>query len=289
MKFSNLFDEEEVFCEQRLMVLVDTGQVTRRSDGRVDLNLGRPVRVPWIYIKRRQSNCALYNENYREYFDFIPQFCMNSCWKTVVKPSKVADLFRLYQTMRALDLPSKCGLETRVLQGGFRGFFYADDLETAKEHYKEAKPILNETLDYPYEIFIKRACTEMEDQFGPSDKWETNPKWLERERYLERIIVHPIELYGEQADWHKRFIMREWIRRTCKTDDTYKEIVDKHDLAVPTVCYQEEPDERRGDIKTGGESGERPPADPRGHQHRLEAIAGDRCNCGPIETVAVQK
>ena len=238
MKLRDLFNEEELFCEQRLMILVDTGQVKRRRDGRVDLNVEMPVRVPWIYVKKRQASCSLYNESYREYFDFIPQFCMHSCWKTVVKPSKVADLFRLYHIMRALDIPSKCGLETRVLQGGFRGFFYADNLEIAQMHYNEVKPVLDEELKYPYEIFIKRACTEMEDDFGPSDTWQVQPGWPEREKYLDRIIVFPVDLDGDQADWHKRFIMREWIRRTCKTDDTYKEIVDA-DLVVPTVCYQE--------------------------------------------------
>jgi len=245
VSLNDLFNEEEVFYEKRLMILVDTGQVKRRRDGRVDLNLEMPVRVPWIYVKKRQAKCTMYNEIYREYFDFIPEFCMFHCWKTVVKPSKVADLFRLYQIMRALDMPSKCGLETRVLQGGFRGFFYADDLETARQQYSTVKPILEEELKYPFELFIKRACTEMEDDFGASHLWEPKLEWKARERYLERIIVFPVDLDADQADWHRRFIMREWIRRTCKTDDTYKEIVDA-DLVVPTSCYQDE-----GDGETG--------------------------------------
>jgi len=203
--------------------------------------------IPWIFINFdvRKKFCAFWNAVCTMRFSLIPTNCRTNCWKTVIKPRNVLELFETYDTMRNLDLPSKIGMDLRNYSyGAWAGFVYADTLEEGRKYYTMLK---NAVRPKRIPIILKRGCTEME-RIKPSDQWDEITK---RELDLERRLCDLFdftELHGFQAKWLKTEIKERWIKRAIEIGDpTAREAAERYSgdpgiwekLVVNSVTYHE--------------------------------------------------
>ena len=202
--------------------------------------------TPWVFVNydNRKKFCSHWNGIYCLHFGLIPTYCRFSCWKTVVKPRNVKELFECYDIFRALDLPSKIGMDVRDYTfGPWAGFIYADSLVQGKEYYRRARKAIPEEVP----IILKRGCTEME-RITPSDKWD---KLSQRDIYLEEKLNDVFsfdETHFFQAAWLKNEVKERWIKRAIEIGDATVEEVAKaqcpdpeiwNKLVVHSVQYQD--------------------------------------------------
>jgi hypothetical protein len=203
--------------------------------------------IPWVFIhhEMRKKFCSFWNNVCTMRFNLIPTPCRMSCWKTVIKPRNVLELFSVYETMIALNLPSKIGMDLRkYTYGPWAGFIYADTLQ---EGQKYTKMIVDAVKPKRVPIILKRGCTEME-RLIPSDQWnKISEKDIELERRLCDLFDFS-EPYFAQAAWLKTEIKEQWIKRAIEIGDpTAQEAAEKYSddpdiwnkLVVHSVTYHD--------------------------------------------------
>jgi len=149
----------------------------------------------WHLVKRDPDRqCIRWNEIYFQIYGVIPRAC-RGCWKVVVEVPHLAALFALLQEQERMDFFSKCGVDRRWQFGGYGkcvGFFYAplgSGLNGGRNLYKAVKTHLDQAMKNPYNIFLKRGCTEMEQQL-PSDQWDERADYFDaKEKLLDEWVV----------------------------------------------------------------------------------------------------
>ena len=211
----------------------------------VFLKGARPT--PWVFISHdvRKKYCWFWNRVCTQEFNLIPSHCRFSCWKVVIKPNNVKELFKCYDILKILDLPSKIGADVRqYTYGPWAGFVYADTLEEGRKYYK----IVREAMPKKVEVILKRGCTEME-RIQDSDYWDVmGEKDLELEQRLQDLFAFD-ERFFRQARWLKNEIKEDWIRRAIEIGDPYaREMAEKlsndpdiwKKLVVLSVPYHDE-------------------------------------------------
>lgn len=192
------------------------------------------LETPWIHIRHHpETNCYLWRDIVYNFISkamptdkkFIHSGCQR-CYKVVVKPRTYRELLSFDSGMHAMDMPSKIGIDRRMyIKGALYGaYFYARGLEDARR--------IAEKLKMGTEGHIKRGCTEMEIDHGPSDKWEVKDFQPELEYCAEKMIFSPKQ--PEQTEKQKDEIRLKWRAFAYKFDPTYagKELFPK------TVTYE---------------------------------------------------
>jgi len=101
----------------------------RDEDGKITGKLSQAIDTPWIHIKPairsdgKPYDCykwhkIMFNQiSQKSKKPWVPSEC-HQCWKVVVRPQTLEQLFGVEQMMYALDRPSKCGLRPRDLVFG---------------------------------------------------------------------------------------------------------------------------------------------------------------------------
>lgn len=147
---------------------------------------------PWIHARLcTDRHCNRYQMIYHAAYRFIPRKCME-CWKVVQRPRNLKELFEIYKFQRKLQVPSKCGIETRkTVHGNYGAYWYNNSKEAG---FEQKEMILKEFPKIP--TILKRGCTEFEMSHGPSDRWTPNPKIVAFEKKLDEVIV---DVYRENA------------------------------------------------------------------------------------------
>ena len=86
----------------------------RMEDGRFVPNFpAMATDAPWVYVKSSLGmRCDIYHGVLFNILKIIPSRC-RACFKVVVRPRNVVDLFDLYELMREMGVPCKCGIEKR--------------------------------------------------------------------------------------------------------------------------------------------------------------------------------
>jgi len=93
----------------------------RPEDGRITIKHRAAFETDWVHVKRcPKRRCALWHHIMFNYAQFVPKFCMN-CWKVVVKPRTLSELFKLMKIMEDLGVYCKCGIERRSTVHGLYG------------------------------------------------------------------------------------------------------------------------------------------------------------------------
>jgi len=206
---------------------------------------------PWIFISYdiRKKFCAYWHGVYCVHYNLMPTKCRINCWKTVVKPRTVKELFACYQIFKQLDLPSKIGMDVRdYTYGAWAGFIYGDSLSQGCKYYKIARSTI--AKDIP--IILKRGCTEME-RLKPSNTWdEITAQDIETEQRLNDLFDFNEEHFY-QAGWLKAEIKQRWIKRAIEIGDpTAKEVAEREfddpdiwqKLVVHSVQYQNQENQK---------------------------------------------
>lgn len=208
------------------------------------------VESPWVFTNMPESEtageiCHRIHQYLFPKLGIIPILC-HDCFKVVVKPKTVVQLFELQKLQVQLGLPSKCGIELRnFVPNLYGGYFYNKGIEKGQSCYELVRKRVSERISPDIEVILKRGCTEFEMSHGPSDKWgiDINQKKLENdfnERYIEENDTTQIQTPDAINN-----IKLSWIlHAAAKHDITYKELTGNKAL-VPEcnyVTYHEEKD-----------------------------------------------
>ena len=234
---------------EHLRPLWDGGGFRLREDGKLVSDASQMVEGPWHYIKRRwEFECYTWHHVIFDQISrrmvigqkFVPSKC-HECFKVVVRLGTLKQLFALEKLQIAMGRPCKCGLEVRdTVHGLYGGYFYNKGLDEGLERYQEVRQAINATqyLGPDVHVILKRGCTEMELECGPSDKWEVTPEQLKIEAMVEQYLAKDdmVRTQSEQAIWH---LHRKWIEYAyARGDSTYAEFTDGKPLFPPVVQYE---------------------------------------------------
>jgi len=202
--------------------LISSGQFKINASGKLEPADPKGIlNSPWIFIgpRARRKHCQIWNAIYCGKFGIIPRVCRFYCWKTVIKPRNVLELFKLVDVLTLLNLPSKCGADRRnYTYGAWAGFVYADSLEEGKEYYRQVRKAVDKAISPEVEVILKRGCTEME-MLKPSNQWDN---WPEEERQLEWQLDDLFclnEINFSQSQWLINDIKEGWILRAIEIGD----------------------------------------------------------------------
>lgn len=215
---------------------------------------GVGIEAPWIYHVKNDSpfKCVKWHTFLFNCYGEIPLECFD-CYKVVVRPSTVEDLFKLREVQKKLPttIPCKSGIELRPIVGAkYGGYFYNRGLPEGLDKLDFVRQLcidnnikvtdgINHDCDVLRGIYLKRACTEYETKFGDSDKWVHNPVEREISAYLDRK-VHPscFESVDTGPD-EEQCVEHSWVNFAHdKGDLTYMNLTDNEPLYEPAVKYE---------------------------------------------------
>jgi len=198
--------------------------------------------MPWIHQRlARDRECTRHSKIYSELFGFIPQNCYY-CFKIVVRPNTLSDLFKMREIQRTLDRPSKCGIETRehvhALYGAYWYCPIDGGLQGARELCAIVKAEVEANLGPETSVILKRGCTEMELAQGPSDRWTYTPAHALMEMKLDQHYeVRRREKI--QPDYLEARTIAMWIEWAhAHGDETYLEFTDGP-MTRPVITYHD--------------------------------------------------
>ncbi len=162
--------------------------------------------------------CYMWLDMWFPYYKIIPSPC-HECYKVVVRPRSLDELFKLYTLQQKMDLPSKCGIEPREeVDALYGGYFYNKGLEAGRECYEKVKTAVAEAISPDVDIYLKRACTEFENDFGRSDKWTITEEQVALEKRLNDVFIAP-QLDGVPTPLEKIRNVNLWIKWAAQRGD----------------------------------------------------------------------
>jgi hypothetical protein len=205
-----------------------------------------PYNTPWHHINSLEdADCEKWH---RILFQLIqkqmgvawpPSRCQN-CWKIVVRPGTLKQLFELEALQIEMDEASKCGIELReTVHGLYGGYFYTHSLKEGMERYHQVRINVDANLSNGKEVpvILKRGCTEFELACGDSRLWKTTPDQAEVELLLETYLLD-FEKLQPQPPLVVSFVHRRWIEFAYSMgDDTYKLYTNGKSLYPTLITY----------------------------------------------------
>jgi len=154
------------------------GQLFKDEEGVYKIASATPFESVWHHVSVEGGHDCAYWHNVIKTKglgkgeSFIPIACMN-CWKIVVRPQNIKQLFILLALQQEMNVRSKCGIETRwTVHGLYGGYFYTSSLEEGLERYKQVREKIDEWLGKDVKVLLKRGCTEYELAHGDSSLWK---------------------------------------------------------------------------------------------------------------------
>jgi hypothetical protein len=229
--------------------LLKAGVLTRRAcDGKFLAEISASWETPWVHVKQSyRSNCYLWKSIIFDHIVkinlpkdkwFVPAGCQE-CFKVVVRPITLKQLFELEEIERELNRPSKCGIEIRPsVFGNYGGYFYNRGLEEGLECYRIVRKAIDEGISPDVPVLLKRGCTEMEHGVGPSNEWDVSEDQLRLElRIKEHFAVDGVII--SQTDDAVDHVHQTWIEKAYEWGDpTVFEYLDGVPLYPDYVTYQ---------------------------------------------------
>jgi len=182
-------------------LLQQAGYRLRDGDGKIYADTFMAFDTPWHHVYHADGlDChtwhkILFDTIFQRFGKkYAPSKC-HGCWKVVVRPQNLKQLFALLNLQLRMGRPSKCGIEVRpTVNGLYGGYFYNHGIEAGLECYEAVRaeidtdPLLGP--DTP--VILKRACTEFELYCGPSDEWVVNPEHAQIEQLVNKWFVRDI-------------------------------------------------------------------------------------------------
>lgn len=221
-----------------------------REDGKLAAQMMPGIYdTPWHHVKSDwRLKCGLWHQIMFDLVGqvlpsgkrFVPSKCQN-CFKVVVRPQNLVQLFALKDVQITLDRPCKCGIERReTVHGLYGGYFYNVGLEEGLECYKIVREAIsiNKYLGEDVPVILKRGCTEYEHAVGDSDEWEITDEQRMIEGLLDRwLVVDDIE--HKQAEKLIHHVHRKWIEWAyAMGDPTYSQFTGGKPLYPPYKTYE---------------------------------------------------
>jgi hypothetical protein len=229
---------------------LESGMLSMRgSDGKFIVNLRVEHNTPWIHARSSYAiNCYLWKDILfhgivEKYLpkekQFVPLGCQD-CFKVVVRPKTLEQLFALEELQKRMDLPSKCGIEIRQsVFGNYGGYFYNRGLPAGLGCYVKVREAVNEDpiLGPDIAVILKRGCTEMEHSIGRSDNWNIVDGQVAFEVHLNEMFVNDIPVL-HQSEEVKKETHQRWIEYAYGiADETALKYNDGEPLYPDYVTY----------------------------------------------------
>lgn len=239
----------------------------RASDSKFELqNMAAPHKPPWHYIRTVVgARCPYFHKLFEDISPrtpagkFVPRRCQE-CWKIVIRPRTLKELFALEELMLAkVDWPCKCGIERRsytpLSKHRYGGYVYNTSVKEGLERLKKIRAMLEEHDELNgVESYLKRGCTEMELGCPDSTKWEVTEAQNDVEDILDWYFLFDVPNSGMAPHIINRLHMT-WIEWAAENgDETYLEYTGGEPLYDPAVRYElkvEGADEATPDDETG--------------------------------------
>ena len=236
-----------------ILPLIKSGTYqVRRSDGRFKLQpVQEPYESPWHHIGYAEGgNCPYLHQHLFDVISprtpagkFIPRKCQN-CYKIVIRPKNLRQLFALENLLEQIKWPSKCGIEKRsytpLSKHRYGGYIYNKGMQ---EGLERLQIIRKHIADHPVlgpdvESYLKRSCTEMEMAFPDSSKWTVTDEQNRVEDLLDWLIIADIPASMTSKHVLDRIHMG-WVEWAAENgDETYLEYTDGRPLFQQCVKYE---------------------------------------------------
>jgi len=145
--------------------------------------------TPWHHVKHLVGKKCLLDHHIKfNLCGYVPPKCLE-CWKVVVGPRTLKELFQLLEVQRSMGRPSKCGIELRYYTPRlYGGYFYNNSLDEGRECYEAVRKAVDEHISPEVGVILKRACTEYEMIKGPSVAWTMTRREHELDDLLDEVI-----------------------------------------------------------------------------------------------------
>lgn len=196
------------------------------SDGKFKMaKVQQPFDTPWLHnnvpipgIFEEGADCGLLTIYHNHVFQqkSAHSFCME-CYKVVVVPETLAQVHKIAEWQHSLGIPCKVGAERRnYVQRKWGAYFYCRGVEQGKERYKMVREWVDENIGEDIKVFLKRACTEFEQNLGDSNNW-TKVEYQD-EIELEALKVIEYDMVpcnqGDAIQHHVWDVWDDWDRQT---------------------------------------------------------------------------
>jgi len=197
--------------------------------------------TPWHHVKHLQTKrCGIDHQIKFVHFGFVPPRCLE-CWKVVVKPFTLKQLFSLLEVQKSLNRASKCGIELRHYTARhYGGYFYNNSIDEGRECYAAVKEAVDEHVGKDVPVILKRGCTEYEMILGPSVGWHMTKRHHHLEERLESIIDTYAPNAKGQTDEAIAQVHTHWMEWAWRNmDPTVDEYLGGVSLYPDTMTYHE--------------------------------------------------
>jgi len=225
-------------------LLDNAGYKLRQEDGKfVPKAIGSAYNVPWVYVQTDpKARCDIYHNIFHQVHKYVHSYC-RECYKVVVRPRTLLELFDLYELQVRMDRPCKCGIERREsVHGLYGGYFYNRGIEAGLNCLDLVREKVSEHVNPEVPVFLKRYCTEFEvgpDSLGPSSEMpDATREEVEWERDVMALFPR-VGFHTPQSDAQIAHVMRDWVHWAYSNgDETYKEFTNGEPLFEPYVTYK---------------------------------------------------
>jgi hypothetical protein len=218
-----------------------------RDDYKIDYPRKPGYEGPWCFIRHSDRDCNLFHQMIFPYYGFIHSRC-HTCWKIVIQPRTLKELFELYDILRILNFPSKCGIEGNRENSSklYAGYIYNNSKNEGLERYKIIRTEVNEKISPDVSIILKKGCTEFEQELGDSANWEITEEQKEMEFIFAESIVGDVVTH-QQTKHVISHIHKKWIHAAYQWgDETYLEYTGGNPLFREMRTYHNErPDDNK--------------------------------------------
>jgi len=215
--------------------------------------------VPWIYVRGMAEAQCIFYQDCAEHLNFVPTYCLN-CWKTVVAPSTLVDLLRLFALQKELaegdpTCTCKCGYEERpYVPRLYGGYFYSRTQEDGLKRTKQVRAAVDQAIGPHVPVILKRYCTEFERKFGPTDQYKQGPDAKIWEEIINEYVDLPPRDYADgflpQSELTRKHVLNKWLDFAIKYDyNSILAINNGKPIFRPLVTYHEE-------VRKGEEDGQ---------------------------------
>ena len=199
------------------------------------------VDTPWHHVRHlRSKKCGIDHNIKFNLFGFVPPRCLE-CWKVVVYPRTIKELFALLEVEKSLERPAKCGIDLRnYVPALYDGFFYNNSLDEGRARYEEVRKAVDEHISPEVKVILKRACTEYEMILGPSPGWTMTKRQHELNERIDELVDQTTPNTVGQPKECIHQVHSHWIEWAWKhADPTVKEYLGGEDIYPATVKYHE--------------------------------------------------